>query len=170
MPIFSNRIRFLFIALLCAYSLAYAYYAQFYLGQEPCPLCIVQRVILAAIGLLALIYAIHNPQNWLSRLYGVIITGFAIFGIKVAAHHVWLTNLPADQQPLSCGMPLDVLYDQLPLTGFIHKILQGDAECAKVKWLVFGMSAPAAVIVLCSIIILVSLTVIFKKKKTLPQY
>ena len=34
----------------CAALLAYAYYAQFVLHLEPCPLCIFQRVGVFAIG------------------------------------------------------------------------------------------------------------------------
>lgn len=168
MPEFSNRMLFLLITLICIGSLGYAFYAQFYQGQEPCPLCIAQRIILAIIAVLAFLFALHNPKNWLSRIYGLIITGFAVFGIKVAAHHLWLINLPADKQPLSCGMPLNILYEELPLTGFIHKVLQGDAECSAIKWNVFGMHAPTAVIVLCSIIIFLSLSITFARKKNKP--
>ena len=147
------------IALLCILSIAYAYYAQFHRGYQPCPLCIAERVILATTGLLALIYAIHNPLGWMRRVYGIILISIAIFGIKVAAHHQWLINLPEDQQPLSCGMPLAVLYDRVPLHSFLHTVLQGDAECSKVNWLILGMTGPTAVIVLCSLIIVLALII-----------
>lgn len=160
----SNRTSFLIIMFLCVFSLAYAYYAEYYLEQEPCPLCIVERIIIGSIGILSLIYAIHNPKNFISRIYGMIIAGLAIFNIKIAAHHVWLTNLPPEKRPLSCGLPLDILYDQLTLTNFIHKILQGDAECAQINWRIFGLLAPTAVIIVCSIITLLSLIIVFRKK------
>ena len=149
----ANKI-FLIIFVLCLASVAYALYAELYLNATPCPLCIAQRVIIAGIGLLALIFAIHNPHNWLKYIYNLIIAGLAIFGIKVAAHHIWLINLPPEKQPLSCGMPLEILYKKLPLNNFISHILQGDAECGKVNWIIFGVNAPTAVVILCSIVLL----------------
>jgi disulfide bond formation protein DsbB len=162
---FSNRQIFSSITILCTLSLGYAYYAQLHWGQQPCPLCIAQRVIIAVIGLLALVFALHNPKTWLVRIYGAIIAGFALFGAKVAAHHVWLMNLPADQQPMACGMPLGMLYQRLPLNNFVQLLLQGDAECGRVSWKILGISAPMAVILLCSMIVAMSLAIIFVRNQ-----
>jgi disulfide bond formation protein DsbB len=156
---------FLLIFLICAGTLAYAYYSQYYQGVSPCPLCIAQRIVIAIIGLLSLIFSILGFYGFLNKLCSLIVAGFAIFGIKIAAHHIYLMNLPPDQQPLSCGMPLEVLYQKLPLTGFLHHILQGDAECGKVNWLVFGMSGPTAMIVLCSGILLLLIYNMFRKPR-----
>ena len=160
----TNRKIFFFIFITCTFSLAYAFYAEFYQGMEPCPLCIAQRVIIFVIALLSLIYALHNPRGVLSRIYGLIITVFAAAGIKIAAHHVWLINLPPEQQPLSCGMPLTMLYQRVPLQSFLHTILQGDAECGKITWKVMGILPPVAVIILCSIIAILGLLVTLRKK------
>jgi protein dithiol:quinone oxidoreductase len=155
--------QFLIIFLICAATLAYAYYSQYYQGANPCPLCIAQRVIIAIIGLLSLLFSIFGASGLFNKLSSLVVAGFAIFGIKIAAHHLYLMNLPPEQQPLSCGMPLEILYQKLPLTGFIHYILQGDAECGKVNWLVFGMKGPTAMIVLCCGILLILIYNIFKK-------
>ena len=159
----SKQNLFIIIAVLSLASLGYAFYAQYFQNVEPCPLCIAQRVIIGIIAILSILFAIHNPKNFLMRIYGLIVGGFAIFGIKVAAHQLWLMNLPADKQPLSCGMPLEVLYQKIPLHSFIQYILKGDGECGKVNWTIFGMSAPTAVLVLCGIITLISLYIIFTK-------
>ena len=151
------------IFLMCVGALAFALYAQYFQFVDPCPLCIAQRFIISIIGIFALLFAIHNPKNFLMRIYGVFIAGFSIFGIKVASRHVWLTHLPPEQQPVSCGMPLEVLYKKLPLNNFIGYILKGDGECGKVTWTIFNISAPAAVIVFLSIIALLSLYIIFAK-------
>lgn len=158
----SKRTVFLGIFLACVLSVIYALYAEFYLGDKPCPLCIAQRVIIIIIGLVALIAVLHNPKSWFNQFYGVIIAGLAIFGIKVAAHHVWLMHLPEDQQPMSCGMPLGILYQRLPLNKFVNIILQGDAECGKVSWQILGMSAPTVVIIFCSLVLLATLYLIFR--------
>lgn len=149
--------KFLIIFILCSGALAYAYYSQFAKGIEPCPLCIAERIIIAAIGLFSLIFAIHNNLSILNRIYSFFIIGITIFGIKIAAHHIWLMNLPPDQQPQSCGMPLEVLYQRVPLNSFLHTILQGDAECAKVNWTIFGLTGPQSALLLFSIITILAL-------------
>jgi disulfide bond formation protein DsbB len=159
----TNRIIFFVIGLLCTLSVAYAFYAEFYQKIEPCPLCIVQRVIIGLIAVLAFIYAIHNPQNIITKIYGLVLIFLSAFGIKVAAHHLWLMSLPPEQQPLSCGMPLAMLYQRVPLNSFLHTVLQGDAECGKIIWKIFGITPPIAVIILCSIVIILSLIIIFRK-------
>lgn len=161
-----NRTILSAIIALIILALCYAFYAEFAMHLEPCPLCIAERVILATIVLPALIFLIHNPKQLIFRwLYSIIIFALAAFGIKTSAHHVWLTNLPPDQQPLSCGMPLGMMYQNLPINSFLHKVLAGDAECAKVDWHILGLSAPMAVLLLFSIIILLTLYTLFCNKK-----
>ena len=43
--------------------LAYALYAQYGLGLEPCPLCIFQRVALFALGCIFLAAALQHPRR-----------------------------------------------------------------------------------------------------------
>ena len=47
----------------CAALLAYALYSQFYLGLDPCPLCIFQRIGVALLGVVFLAAALHNPRG-----------------------------------------------------------------------------------------------------------
>lgn len=155
---------FLIIAVLNLGSVVYALYAQVYEHVQPCPLCIVQRVIIGLIGILSLLYAFHNPKNFVMRIYGIVVIVLSGFGIKVAAHHLWLMHLPADKQPVSCGMPINVLFDRLPLKEFLTMILRGDAECGKVNWHIFGLSAPTMVIILCSINVVLALIIVFRKR------
>ena len=53
----SFRASFAFLALVCIGLLSFAYYAQFKLGMEPCPLCILQRVAFIAFAIVVLILA-----------------------------------------------------------------------------------------------------------------
>lgn len=137
----SQRMIFGLTFLLCYGALAFAVYAQYFNGAEPCPLCIVQRIVYAIIGLISLIAFVHNPKSYGNIIYGIIILALAVFGAKLAYHHMWLQSLPPEQWPASCGMPLSVLYKRVPLGGFIRTILSGSAECAMVTWKMFGISA-----------------------------
>ncbi|RTL11690.1 MAG: disulfide bond formation protein B [Neisseriaceae bacterium] len=138
----SPRLTFALIFIFCASSIAYAFYSQFYKGADPCPLCIAQRIIYGFLGILSLVALINNCKGFGNRIYGILLLAIALFGVKTAYHHVWLQSLPPDQWPASCGMPLDILFKKIPLTGFIHTILSGTAECAMVSWKVFGFSGP----------------------------
>lgn len=156
----------LLIFLICTAILAYAYYSQYYMGVAPCPLCIVQRLVLGAVGLLALIFGLFGVSGIINKICSLIIAGITIFGITVASRHLHLINLPPDQQPLSCGMPLDVQFQRLPFNSFLHYVLQGDAECGKVNWIIFGMKGPTAMIVACCVILLILIYNMFKTNIT----
>ena len=166
----NNRTLYYTIASIASMSLGYAFYAEFYQHITPCPLCIAQRVIIGFIAILAFVFAIHNPQNLVNKIYSLVLIALGAFGVKTAAHHQWLMNLPPEQQPLSCGMPLDILFKKVPLHSFLHTVLQGDAECGKVTWIIFGATPPIAVITLCSTIIFLCLIILFRKKPAAPKY
>src|SRR3989442_5978050 len=57
----SRRIGNLIGFLVCAGMLAFGYYLQFVVGLEPCPLCIIQRILLFAVGVAFLVAALHHP-------------------------------------------------------------------------------------------------------------
>ena len=63
----SFRNQFLFGFLVSVAILAYAVFAQYGQMFEPCPLCIFQRVALAATGLVAFVGAIHAPASAFGR-------------------------------------------------------------------------------------------------------
>jgi disulfide bond formation protein DsbB len=127
--------------LVCAGGLGFAYYAQFYLGLAPCPLCIFQRLALFALGVVFLLAAVHDPNGWGARVYGVLLGSIATVGAGIAARHVWLQHLPPEQAP-RCGPGLDYLLETLPLGETVREVLSGSGECAKVDWTLLGLSIP----------------------------
>lgn len=133
--------------LVCAGGLGFAYYAQFYLGLEPCPLCIFQRMALFALGLAFLLAAAHHPRSGGGRVYGVLLGFIAIVGAGIAARHVWLQHLPPEEAP-RCGPGLDYLLETLPLNETIREVLTGSGECAKVDWTLLGLSLPEGTLLL----------------------
>ena len=134
-------------ALLCVAGLLFAYYAQFYLGLAPCPLCILQRLALLAVGLTFLAAALHHPQHWGARAYGVLIGLLAATGAGIAARHTWLQHLPPEQTP-RCGPGLDYMLETLPLNETLREVLTGSGECAEVDWTLLGLSLPEWTLVL----------------------
>jgi protein dithiol:quinone oxidoreductase len=130
----------------CAALLAYALYSQFELGLDPCPLCIFQRVGVAALGVVFLIAALHNPKGWGTRVYAVLIAAAALATIGVAARHVYVQHMPPGSLP-SCGAPLGVMLKFSPFFDVIRKVLTGSGECSEVPWRFLGLAMPAWVLI-----------------------
>lgn len=139
----SFRCQFLFGFLVCAALLAYAVFAQYGQLFEPCPLCIFQRVAMAAVGVAGLLGALHNPTGRAGRIaYGLLAFLAAATGAAIAARHVWLQHLPPDQVP-ACGPGLSFMIESMPsYLDVVKKVLQGSGECAEVNWILLGHSMP----------------------------
>ena len=125
----------------CVALLAAAYYFQIVGKMEPCPLCIFQRVAVAALGLIFLAAALHSPKSWGLRVYGLLTVLAASLGGAVAGRHVWLMNLPKDEIP-ACGPGLNYLLDTFPLGQVLETVLRGSGECAANPWTLLGLSMP----------------------------
>ena len=131
--------------LLCLGLLGYAWYAQSLLGLEPCPLCIFQRVGIAACGLVFLLATLQNPGRAGARVYGLLLLVAALATIGVAARHLWIQHLPEGAVP-SCGATLNYMLEIFPLTEVIRKVLSGSGECARITWRFLGLSMPGWVL------------------------
>lgn len=129
-------------AIVCFALIGFAIFSQFQWGLQPCPLCIFQRIAFAALGVVLLIGAIHNPATKARWVYMTTALVPALVGSIIASRHVWLTHLPPDQVP-SCGPGLNFLMESFPLWNVIKTVLTGSGECAKVDWTFLGLSMPA---------------------------
>jgi disulfide bond formation protein DsbB len=132
--------------LACAGLLAYAFYEQFAMNVEPCPLCIFQRVGVAAMGVVFLVAGLHHPKGWGRYVYGVLIGIAALATIGVAADHLYVQSLPEGAVP-SCGAPLGMLFKFSPWLDVIKKVLTGSGECHVVNWQFLGLAMPAWVLI-----------------------
>lgn len=130
----------------CLALLAYAGYAQWVQHLEPCPLCIFQRIGVAALGALFLIAALHDPRRWGARVYGVLQLAAALATMGVAGRHLWIQHQPEGSVP-ACGATLSYMLDILPLTAVIRKVLTGSGECARITWSFLGLSMPGWVLI-----------------------
>jgi len=128
--------------LACAGMLAFGYYLQFVVGLEPCPLCILQRVMLLATGIAFLVAAIHRPERRVgSSIYAGVITLCALTGAAISARHTWIQHLPEDQRP-ACGPSLDFMLSTFGPVKSLGRILRGSGECGKVDWTFLTFSIP----------------------------
>ena len=125
--------------LVCAGMIAFALYLQHFQGQEPCPLCILQRVTWIALGFVFLVAAIHGPGRAGALVYGALLFIIAAVGVGIAGRHVWLQHLPRDQVP-ACGPDFDFMLEQFPLSETLRRVLSGTGECAETGWTFLGLS------------------------------
>jgi protein dithiol:quinone oxidoreductase len=140
------------LGLLCCIGLlAYAWYAQGVLRVEPCPLCIFQRIGVAACGLVFLLAWIHGPKGWGARVYGVLIGIASLTTMAIAARHVWIQHLPEGQVP-SCGAGLSFLLEEFPVAEVVRKVLTGSGECHQVNWVFLGLSMPTWVLLAAAVL------------------
>jgi protein dithiol:quinone oxidoreductase len=129
----------------CAALLGYAWYAQAMLHLEPCPLCIFQRVGVAAVAVLFLLAALHGPRRWGARIYGALLLAGALATMAVAARHLWIQHLPEGAVP-ACGATLSYMLEVFPVSDVIRKVLSGSGECARISWSFLGLSMPGWVL------------------------
>ncbi|MGA2188734.1 MAG: disulfide bond formation protein B [Steroidobacteraceae bacterium] len=133
-------------ALACAGLLAYAYYAQYVMHLEPCPLCIFQRVGVFSIGVIFALAAAHDPVSWGRRVYAALLGAAALATIGVAARQLYIQSLPPGTVA-ACGASLDFMLKVFPLTDVLVKVLTGSGECAKIDWRFLGLAMPAWVLI-----------------------
>ncbi|HEX6007745.1 MAG TPA: disulfide bond formation protein B [Burkholderiales bacterium] len=124
---------------ICIALIAFAYYLQYVEYQEPCPLCILQRVAFFGLGVVFLVAAIHGPGRVGSAIYGVLLTLIAGIGAAIATRHVWLQHLPKDRVP-ECGPGLEYMLRKFPLSQVLDKVLRGSGQCAEAGWTFLGLS------------------------------
>ena len=129
------------IAFGCGCLLAITLLMEYQLQLEPCPLCMMQRAMVALTGAIALTAACHHPGGTGIRLYGILTMLAAGLGGGLAARQLWLQSLSADQIP-ACGAGLEYLLEVFPLIEVLQMVLAGDGTCATVNWTFLGISIP----------------------------
>ncbi|HEV7715979.1 MAG TPA: disulfide bond formation protein B [Steroidobacteraceae bacterium] len=142
----NNRLANFLGFLACAGLIGYAYYSQYQLGVDPCPLCIFQRVGVIALGFVFLVAAGHSPRGGGRFVYAGLIAIAALATIGVAANHLYVQSLPPGAVA-SCGAPLGMMFKFSPWLEVIKKVLTGSGECQVVNWVFLGLAMPAWVLI-----------------------
>lgn len=148
--------------LVCAMLLAVAIYFQLKMDLAPCPLCIMQRLVVLVIGVFFLIACLHNPQALSRKIYSVLIGLFAILGIIVAGRQVYLQSLPPGHTA-TCGPGLNYMIQNFPLSETLKVLLLGTSECGSVVWTFLGLSIPGWTLVFFVIFLLTSMGQILRR-------
>lgn len=119
--------------------LAAAYYFEYVLGLEPCPLCMTQRLATLVIAVCFLLATIR--VQFVSALILILALVASLGGLYIADHHVYLQSLPPERVP-ACGPDLAYMLETLPFSKLLNAVLQGDGHCAEIVWSFWGLSMP----------------------------
>lgn len=137
-----------------------ALFFQYYMELDPCPLCIVQRVIVMSFAVIFFLALLQGPKTWGRRIFGLLLTLTSVAGLAVAGRHTWLQHLPADKVP-ECGPGLEFWMNNLPPSDVFQKVFQGSGECAEVVWTFMGLSIPELSVIAFILFLVYSLKLLF---------
>lgn len=119
--------------------LGYGFYVQFFQGFQPCPLCTLQRIAFALVGLSFLLGALTYRYTFTRILYCITGLVFAIMGFALAARQTWIQLYP-NTDASDCGVSLQYMMQVLPWHEVAKKVLAGTAECSQRAWSLLGFS------------------------------
>ncbi len=122
--------------------MGYALYEEHVVGLAACPLCILQRIALIALGLVFAVAALHAPRGAGARVYGALGALAALTGMGISGWHVRLQNLPPAEVP-ACGPGYDYIMDTFGWLDGLSMIFTASGECSEVNWQFLGLSMPA---------------------------
>jgi len=128
--------------LVCGFLLCAALFMEHVMGLAPCPLCMMQRLWIAIVGLIIYASLLHNPRLGIYPLLGMLAS---VVGGGFSIRQLWLQSLPADQVP-ACGPDLQYMLDAFPLSDVLVAMTSGTGDCATVSWSLLGISIPGYVL------------------------
>ena len=141
------------VAIACTAMMAFGvFYLQYYLGTEPCPMCIVQRYAMIGVIVWCLLgLSEKSPVRTLIMSWLVFLS--AGFGAFVAARQTWLQWYPPEV--VTCGRDFYGMIENFPLQRAVPMIFKGGGDCSKIDWTFLGGSiANWSFLVFSSIVVL----------------
>ena len=138
-----------------------AFYLQYVIGLQPCPLCLMQRFCALMLAVICLVSVFQQTLER-ARVGTIFQMLFALFGLFFAARQLWLQHLPVGQAP-ACIPDFSVLIHYFPWTDVLHALLWGAGDCSEVSWKWLGFSMAAWSALYFFMIILVSGFIFFQQ-------
>ena len=162
MIIFMSSARYLYLSLFSLGLVIFAVLLQQtgYRGVSflPCPLCILQRVGYLGVTIFCFLAVGIVP---LRRFFHVLALLSATYGVSVAGRQVWLLSHPET----SCGIdPLEVWINQFQLSQGVPWLFKADGLCSAQLPAIFGLQVPEWSLFWFSVLFLILLATLFKKK------
>ena len=125
------------VALICLAAVGMAVGAQHVLGHEPCPWCILQRVVFVAMAIVAIVALVATQlrRTFAQRL--VLMALIVLAGCGMAAA-LWQHFVAAATQ--TCNLTLaDKIIHALLLDTYLPELFEPRASCADAKFYFLGL-------------------------------
>lgn len=129
---------FLLVTLLILWA---AFYLQYILGLQPCPLCMMQRLCAFLFAMLCIMGLCLSTRKR-GKAVSLLQMFFLLAGLFFAARQLWLQSLPTAEIP-ACLPGLDVLIHYFPWHDILFALFWGSGNCAEVTWTLLGFSVAA---------------------------
>ena len=139
-------------------AVAVALWTQYALGMEPCPWCVLQRLVFVAIALAALPALVwrRGIVQWLSAL---LILGLSLAGVAAA---LWQHFVAAVSS--SCNMTLaDRIVSGLRLDALLPDVFQARASCADAAVRLWGLPYEAWSLILFMLFSVLALRMLLRR-------
>ncbi|WP_020559093.1 disulfide bond formation protein B [Thiofilum flexile] len=161
------RIYFFAVFVFCLLMLGAALFLQLVLNLAPCPLCVLQRMILSVIAALALLATIFTTrEGWLPRFWSLLLALGGLASVGVSIYQTWLVSQPKDSGA-SCGPGLEVALDKiveyLPQGEWTEIIYRSTASCTDGLNTLFGIEVAILTLPVFIILALFLLWLLFKR-------
>ncbi|MYI88709.1 MAG: disulfide bond formation protein B [Gammaproteobacteria bacterium] len=156
------------VFLACVGLLATAYYMEYVMYLEPCPLCMVQRIAFVLVGLTCLSGFLHNPGRRGRISYSIVQLTFCVIGAASAGRHIWLQNAPVDKIP-ECFPGISTIFARNPLFDAVAIVFSGTGECAEISWTFLGLTIPEWAMVAFVCFACVAIYQLARIKRTHPK-
>ena len=149
----------------CIALLGFAYYMQYGLGHQPCPLCILQRYVYMTIAAVSLAGVVYGPKRFGAMITAAVLGVFAATGAALA---LWQVTKGDTMTTCNTDMVGQIVYS-LPMRAWWPEFLAAYGGCADQYPPILGLSIP-----LWSLIWFVGFLAIFeylvlKLRSTAPQ-
>ena len=133
--------------------------------MNPCVLCIVQRLMVLAVGLVALLTAFNRQLSTTARTISALLVSIpALYGMGVAIYQIWIQSLPAGTAP-ACGAPWTFRLRDWPLFDWYEPIIRGFGNCAEPDY-VFGVALPVWSVLYFGFVVVLVWGMWFKTRQT----
>lgn len=122
-------------------TVALALLIQTKYNLDPCPLCITQRMVFMALGLLFLMAAFIKPATMWHKIFTVLQVITTLVGAGWALRHWWI-QAHRETMEANCGVGFDYMFENFPLKKMFTLIFKGTGDCAAIDWTFLGLTLP----------------------------
>lgn len=121
--------------------LAVSFTLQYYYQLSPCPLCLLQRLVLGLIAIsLGIALIKHANLKAIKRCYYTTLT-FSVCGVALAAWQLWLQSQPT-QNSGTCLPSVLYLVKHSGIKKTLLLVSNDTGRCSEVVWRFLGLSTP----------------------------